>query len=658
MSISFQCEVETQPQYRLGEPINITCQLRNTGDSPLWVLRWGTFLEGLCSNFVRVTIRGVRIPYDGVLVKHASPNSASYVRMMPGETVSAGIDVSTAYAIDEPGDYEISLAMLIRAIEKGEPPQPPQKHERIRVSSNTAILHVLAGGTAIPTLGAQARAESSPAAAPRPEDLSGFPKNPLVPKVVGASTSQTKKIMAAHNWGYDAIVACTESIPQGIYTNWFGTGDSSTVNGNYQTMAYYMSNTTYTYSVNGPQCKSDWYGYTYIKSTTIYLCALFFSDSWGYSTSAEDQSVTVVHEISHAAASTGDMVYGETECEDLAESDPSEAINNADNYGYCALEVYPDPDTTDNGIWTTDIKLSDKTTMRPSAAGCASIGTVMTIYQDNHTNNPWLWFRTLNVSGNKWGPSTRIYNPVTKENCQTLYAPALAVANQIYYCVYVDGDSDSKSYKQLVCIFSGDSGDHWSLPSVVSTSAALQSSPALAYFGNVLYCVFVDASQNLNLLTGTPSDDGVSWSGPTTIGAPYQSTVEPGLGVFNGQLYCVYTHSDSALRYTSTSDGTTWATETVLDNNQSSTGIALASWESNPTVLVCVYRGPGNDSNLRYSTFDGTNWTLDYLESSNRTQAGPAIAAYGQLLYAFHNGASNDHIYYCQTQNQDTQSGL
>ena len=49
---------------------------------------------------------------------------------------------------------------------------------------------------------------------------------------------------------------------------------------------------------------------------------------------------TLVHEWSHAVSSTDDNVYGETACHDLATTDPSKAINNADSHEYFAEHLY------------------------------------------------------------------------------------------------------------------------------------------------------------------------------------------------------------------------------------------------------------------------------------------------------------------------------
>ena len=58
------------------------------------------------------------------------------------------------------------------------------------------------------------------------------------------------------------------------------------------------------------------------------------------STTAESKEGTLLHEWSHSFADTGDystgsvIYYGRDLCKELAETDPDNAVRNADNYCY------------------------------------------------------------------------------------------------------------------------------------------------------------------------------------------------------------------------------------------------------------------------------------------------------------------------------------
>lgn len=71
----------------------------------------------------------------------------------------------------------------------------------------------------------------------------------------------------------------------------------------------------------------------------------------------DSQTKIVVHELSHAVTSRGAIAHGDGTCKKLAEDDPSEAITNADNWGYDSLLIrlytrffdrYPDAEGQQN----------------------------------------------------------------------------------------------------------------------------------------------------------------------------------------------------------------------------------------------------------------------------------------------------------------------
>jgi hypothetical protein len=100
------------------------------------VLRWLTFLEGLKSDFARITRTGVALRYDGIFISRGDPGIDNYVRILPGETISGAVDLSTAYHISDPGDYDVSFILSINdAFEEGDatPPRKKRDHRGTRI---------------------------------------------------------------------------------------------------------------------------------------------------------------------------------------------------------------------------------------------------------------------------------------------------------------------------------------------------------------------------------------------------------------------------------------------------------------------------------------------------------------------------------------------
>ncbi|MBA3948262.1 MAG: exo-alpha-sialidase [Herpetosiphonaceae bacterium] len=312
----------------------------------------------------------------------------------------------------------------------------------------------------------------------------------------------------------------------------------------------------------------------------------------------------------------------------------------------------------DNGMWNNDSQIgNDSTAAQPAFASLPDGSTLMTVYQDNNTSNPWIWYKAASQSGSSfsWGGSTPIMNPnlTTTDKCKTSVGPALVASGGTFYSVYVDGDPNSSTYNLLVYLYSTDKGQTWKGPSAVATAALTQKSPTLAVFNGNLYCAYVaNDGMSLEFLNGVAGSDGsVTWSTGQPIGSgspvvAYQSGVAPGLGFFQNKLVCMYkrpSSTDNGLRYTYSADGTTWSAEAWLPDHLVSCGPALGAVGN---MLVCLYIGP-DDTNLRYSTSnDGLNWSIEYRCDSNLTSAAPALASVGSSLYALYKGGADEHIYW------------
>jgi hypothetical protein len=92
-----------------GEAANLRFTLINNADTRLYVLKWYIPLEGIAGEIFRVERDGQIIPYQGILAMRATPLPEDYVLLEPGESVSAEVNLATAYDLSEPGKYTISF---------------------------------------------------------------------------------------------------------------------------------------------------------------------------------------------------------------------------------------------------------------------------------------------------------------------------------------------------------------------------------------------------------------------------------------------------------------------------------------------------------------------------------------------------------------------
>lgn len=670
MSVSLGCGIRARSEYKTGEPLAVSGWLKNNGDAPVWVRKWDTFLEPICSDFVRITHDNDNsvLPYDGIIVYRAPAGSSSYIRIAPGEMVSGDVDLSEAYSIEETGEYHVSFELLIGGVfeERLQPNGEAPPRFRVELSSGVTSFRLLEGQAHRPTIGARLRTEFGGSQAddtlPEPGPSlapNQLPPDPRAPSFKGFDEDQQDQLHAAHYSGYATIRAAYYALvatpwspsTNSEYADWFGTQDPArikSVTSTFLEIGERMARTSVRYVANERPdlCPGNRLAYIIAGLRDIFICPYYFS----WLTWTPEQTMIVPHELSHLFGCR-DYAYGEGDCYDLAESSPNEAIQNADSIAYFAYNAEGEA-PENNGVWTEQpTPLSDATTARPSVASFPA-GAAMLMYQDNNTPVPWLWFHSCTLPSTS-GTSGTIKNTQTNNPCMTAYGPAVAALNLTFYCVYIDGDPKSANFGQLVYLSTPDNGTSWVQPQPVLSGLVTTLSPAaVATPDGRICCVYINSNQQLMVLFGTPGANGsLTWSQPAAIGStPLLSVVEPGLGIFNGLIYCSYGLADTFLRFASSADGTTWSAPTVLPLSNVSGGAALIRWnigDPGAGVLMCLYRGAGSDEYLRYVTFDGKTWSPELVETSNYTAAGPALACYATTLYAFYRGGgSNVNIHW------------
>jgi hypothetical protein len=93
----------------VGENVNLKFVLKNSSDTPLYVLTWYTPLEGIGGKIFRVNHEGRGIPYEGILAYRRFPIPEDYVYLKPGGSVSAVVDLAKSFDFSETGEYTIKF---------------------------------------------------------------------------------------------------------------------------------------------------------------------------------------------------------------------------------------------------------------------------------------------------------------------------------------------------------------------------------------------------------------------------------------------------------------------------------------------------------------------------------------------------------------------
>ncbi|MER7046152.1 M35 family metallo-endopeptidase [Streptomyces jumonjinensis] len=344
----FSCRLTSAPAYTLAEPTLVTFTIENRGDTAVRFLVWGTPLEGTVTDCLDISCDGRPVEYDGRLVKRGDPTADQYVTIAPGESLTETVDISLAYPIDRPGEYTVALdTRLFDAFTvTGPAPRALRLRDELephRLSSPDITFTVVPGGEPTLTSGQSARkveqARWSRAATTEPQAKS------RAPAFNGGTDAERAEVTLAHdNAGYFTALALvqlqtTDPGTNALYDEWFGAYDGdrfTTVTTHFTDIDRVLRTEEITYDLTGEGCQPSYFAYTHKGGRTIWLCAQFWAAS---QIGIDSKFGTLVHELSHAVSFTDDHVYGQSAARNLANTDPAQAITNADNHEYFVEEL-------------------------------------------------------------------------------------------------------------------------------------------------------------------------------------------------------------------------------------------------------------------------------------------------------------------------------
>lgn len=330
---TFPVTVTTQAQYRLGNPVDMTFELHNPTGRDFSVLAWDTPLERTGSEaggYVKLRHDNRDLAYQGrVVTRSAAPSAGSYRTVRAGETVRRTVDLTTAFAITEPGTYTVTLDSRLRDVVAG--PAPAARTVTRFTGQDlvaTATFELLPGGTPRLTAGAQRRLDAA--------------KSDRKAKFRHMSDGEERDMRKAIPKTNDLVDESLDKLhdhPRSTeYDRWFGNWKESRydrVASTYQKIGNDADDATYDGDCDGED--EDLLAWMDLSNPNyIWICDGF----WDLPVSGEDYSMagTILHEESHFAG-TDDIEYGPDDCRDLADDHPDKAVINADNYSFFAHDV-------------------------------------------------------------------------------------------------------------------------------------------------------------------------------------------------------------------------------------------------------------------------------------------------------------------------------
>lgn len=310
--------------------LTVRFTVRNTSSSAVNVLSRDLPQAREPGAILAVTRDGVPVPYRGKLVKFAAPTAADYTRIPAGGTYAATVSLADDYDLSRPGTFTVALASTqVRAL-KG---APAALQDKLRVDAGRVTVRTRVGirGTGKLSSVAQTTTERVKVAAAAAVSITyrgcASSEQTALKQAVSNAAQYSQK---SETW-----LAANPS-GGGAYSTWFGTYNSSRftrVTSAYSRITSELTSKTVTLDCTSDE---DYYAYVYPNEPyVIYLCNAFWTAP---ATGTDSKAGTLVHESSHFTVNGGtdDHAYGQTAAKQLARSNPSNAVDNADNYEYFA----------------------------------------------------------------------------------------------------------------------------------------------------------------------------------------------------------------------------------------------------------------------------------------------------------------------------------
>jgi len=303
--------------------VTVTNTSRHTARVPTWQLP-SNLAE---SKLFEISRDGVAVSYNGPMIKRGLPDAADFTILRAGETLRSVVDLSKAYDFSQSGQYVVALdsPLQFASLSDG---KLLRQDNGLPLVAKSAPLSLWVNGKG------EVSAQGKP----------GGGGSSVVNGVSYKSCSATQidtigsAITAARGYSENAKSYLGAGTVGPRYTTWFGAYTSQrygTASQHFVAIDAAMDQSNGAITVNCG-CNQKYYAYVYPNQPyEIYVCRAFWSASL---TGTDSKAGTLIHEMSHfdAVAGTDDHVYGQAGAKNLAISNPTNALDNADSHEYFA----------------------------------------------------------------------------------------------------------------------------------------------------------------------------------------------------------------------------------------------------------------------------------------------------------------------------------
>lgn len=97
--------------HSLPSSSKVQFSISNPSKQSWHLLKWHTPFDAWFSEFIRVTLAGEPVTYEGALAKRGQPNDEDYLMIEAGEEVGIELELSEAFRLTS-GQYRVELEPL------------------------------------------------------------------------------------------------------------------------------------------------------------------------------------------------------------------------------------------------------------------------------------------------------------------------------------------------------------------------------------------------------------------------------------------------------------------------------------------------------------------------------------------------------------------
>jgi len=258
------------------------------------------------------------------------PVLSDFITLNPGQSTTVVLDLFKGYYFPAEGEYKIQLRTATRMQVGGD-----LEADSILESYNTFKIELLGSN---PIHVDVLSLKPAPVwDAPLASNLTGpTPRTNCNSGQASQINTAGSNAISASAQGFNYLPgSCSTSLS--YYITWFGACDAtrfSKVKSNLNAINGGLR-ANYPVDCAGSSCTANTYAYVFPTDTahTVYVCGYF----WRVTSNncvMDSQPGTLIHEMGHFnnVAQLKDVTYGQTNCRNLASSNPNSAITNADNY--------------------------------------------------------------------------------------------------------------------------------------------------------------------------------------------------------------------------------------------------------------------------------------------------------------------------------------